>query len=159
MVAASGLAVGMALAPGAPASAHPITGSWNDDGHVVGQASKYINSGDLVSFWQSILWADGKLASTASIDGHTGPQTHNATRAWQGSEQIGVDGVVGPQSWGRAQVRAQACGGDLDPNTGYFLYTYCGTSRTFDLRQQQSTGQWSFRSPRTSAWTGTNHGS
>jgi peptidoglycan hydrolase-like protein with peptidoglycan-binding domain len=65
------------------------------------------SSGPVVRFWQMILYADygnniGQSCSTF-VDGVFGPNTTYWTKVWQQARGIGVDGVVGPQTWGKAQ--------------------------------------------------------
>lgn len=56
--------------------------------------------GPAVASWQSLL----NTARTApiAVDGDFGPQTDQATRAFQQSAGITVDGIVGPQTWAAA---------------------------------------------------------
>ncbi|KQV94031.1 hypothetical protein ASD08_18495 [Streptomyces sp. Root369] len=52
--------------------------------------------------WQDILWADGYL-SASDIDGDFGAKTKAATIAWQTKKKLSdVDGVVGKETFGRA---------------------------------------------------------
>lgn len=64
---------------------------------------------DLVVVWQAILAAEGFL-TPAQIDGQFGPITANATRSWQTRYNIGVDGLVGNQTWSAADNRLSSAG-------------------------------------------------
>lgn len=57
--------------------------------------------GNWAGMWQTILWADGKLARSG-IDCQFGSTTAAATRAWQRSKNLADDGIVGPDSRGKA---------------------------------------------------------
>jgi peptidoglycan hydrolase-like protein with peptidoglycan-binding domain len=48
---------------------------------------------------QTLLAARGLYQ--ARVDGRFGPVTERAVKAFQRSEGIVVDGIVGPQTWGR----------------------------------------------------------
>ncbi len=66
---------------------------------------------DLVRFWQLIVWADGTTGASSCrsfADGQFGPNTDRHTRAWQARHGVGVDGQVGPQTWGKAKSRLHA---------------------------------------------------
>jgi hypothetical protein len=54
-----------------------------------------------VRAWQAILFAE-RLLPKSGIDGQFGPNTHNATVQYQRNHSLGVDGRVGPQTWGYA---------------------------------------------------------
>lgn len=54
--------------------------------------------GDLVAQLQTFLSKDG---SKLAIDGIFGPGTQSAVRAFQRKYNLDVDGVVGPQTWGK----------------------------------------------------------
>jgi hypothetical protein len=62
---------------------------------------------DLVRFWQLIVWSDGTTgkACNSFADGQFGSNTDAQTRAWQSRHGVGVDGQVGPQTWGKAKFR------------------------------------------------------
>lgn len=71
--------------------------------------SGYVRQGNVVAFWQSILYADGhgnKCTSNSpnGIDGHFGSRTTGGTQTWQ-NRFLGAgagDGLVGPRTWGKA---------------------------------------------------------
>ena len=98
---------------------------------------------DLVRFWQLIVWADGTTGTsscTSFADGQFGSNTEAQTRTWQSRHGVGVDGQVGPQTWGKAKSRLHAIPGeshvtDLTRNgTGTkvysFYYNYDGEGRS-----------------------------
>lgn len=61
---------------------------------------------NLVRLWQAIVQADVPTDRTCSqfVDGQFGSNTYTRTRNWQSTFGIGVDGQVGPQTWGTAQL-------------------------------------------------------
>jgi Putative peptidoglycan binding domain len=92
------------LLPAAPA--HALTFGtqqlWRDFPEL--RQGWYTNS-NLVRLWQRIVWADVDTGNscTSFVDGQFGPNTYNKTRTWQSQHGIGIDGQVGPQTWGTAQ--------------------------------------------------------
>lgn len=66
------------------------------------------SEGESVRQVQELLRARGH---EIEADGKFGPDTERAVRAFQGSQRIGVDGVVGPETMGRLQRSAET------PNT------------------------------------------
>jgi hypothetical protein len=64
--------------------------------------------GDLVGLWQGILWSEYLLHkcvsqyANSSIDGYFGSITANNSEAWQSRYGVGVDGIIGSESWSRA---------------------------------------------------------
>ena len=154
---AVGLSAGTVLVA-TPASAHPVTWGWRDN-HTLCTEGWCVRSGDVVRMWQAILWVDGfdHGLGTRFIDGQFGPNTDYETAFYQyvyiGDDQ--VDGEVGPITWGFAQTFC-----DDWISGSYVYYTYCGQpsgTRSMLMRENRSTGEWSFVNPRTGAWTGTNH--
>jgi hypothetical protein len=51
------------------------------------------------------------------IDGIFGPKTRHAVRAFQGHERIDVDGIVGPQTWGRLGIHVRGTVTRPDPGS------------------------------------------
>lgn len=121
-IAATCLGAALALMLTAvPVAAHPVTGTaWgsNEDTLCRGCA---VSQGNIVGFWQSVLWSDGFLnrCGATGVDGIFGNATHNATRAWQAEFGVGADGIVGPRTWGRADDFVIAVG-----STGYRYVGY-----------------------------------
>lgn len=141
-----------------PASAHPVSWGWSDN-HTLCTQSWCVRNGNVVRMWQAILWVDGfdNGQGTGFIDGGYGTNTHNQTFQYQytyiGDNQS--DGEVGPITWGFAQ---RFC--DDWISGSYTYYVYCGQpsgTRTMQMRENRSTGEWSFVNPRTGAWTGSSH--
>lgn len=108
LAAGTALGVGLVAAglPSGVASATPMDGygglepEWNDEHTLCSGCSVY--RGNVVGVWQQILWADGKLSSECYADGWFGIQTENATKWWQAAEGLSQDGIVGPNTWDRA---------------------------------------------------------
>ncbi|MFD5648333.1 peptidoglycan-binding protein [Streptomyces sp. NPDC127039] len=59
---------------------------------------------DIVALWQSILAAED-LLDLDDIDGQFGPATRAATAAWQQRYRLSADGMVGNDTWSRADDR------------------------------------------------------
>lgn len=84
-----------------------VTDDWDDEG-LLGE-NLPVRS-DLAAMWQTVLWADGYL-DRSRIDCHYSKRTRRATRAWQSNHALPADGIVGPQSFGRATERLVRRGG------------------------------------------------
>lgn len=87
---------------------------------------------DLVIMWQMILVAEG-LISAFDVDGKFGTQTHNATRAWQRRYGLADDGIVGRQTWGKADDKLSWSAGRVYYRVGFERYLSfcrgkCGTT-------------------------------
>lgn len=146
----------LSLMTAAPARADAAAGSWSDN-HQLCQSSSCVRSGNIVRLWQAIVWADDLSGNvgTSFIDGEFGSNTAAKTRTWQDVMNVGIDGSVGPETWGEAYGAVNRnTGFDTSTQTGYFYYGY---NRTFGLRKQNSNGVWTFLNPRTGTWTGTSH--
>jgi hypothetical protein len=145
-------------APALPAAAHPLRYSWNSSQNLH-QLCKFstgcIRSGNIVRFWQSILWADGRFTELSDIDGEFGPYTHNATVLWQ-SQYVPGDssGKVGKNTWAAADHYDKKFLDYCDSSFCYFWYS--GSNYMFELKRDND-GYWYFRNPRTREWTDTNH--
>ncbi|MEU5387894.1 peptidoglycan-binding domain-containing protein [Kitasatospora cineracea] len=74
-----------------------VTDDFGDEG-ILSQTS-YANSG-ATALWQAILYGDG---FSVTVDGQFGPQTAAATKSWQSAHGLSADGVVGPNTWAKAQ--------------------------------------------------------
>jgi hypothetical protein len=83
-----------------------VTDDWGDN-HTISNTGT-INTGNVVGIWQSVLWADGDLASSSCsyVDGLFGGITENATISWQQeafpNQPSQWDGIVGTNTWGKA---------------------------------------------------------
>lgn len=147
-----------------PASADSLSDRYWEYAHTIYQGGSYA-SGDVVGAWQSILAADAKLPSRCYIDGVFGSQTKQSTISWQNTF-IGSgagDGVVGPQTWGKANSYMRYYG--FADESDYDIYYYYGLEgrRVWMIFNAQITGQWAFRpynlgyaSSRANYWS-TNH--
>jgi hypothetical protein len=65
------------------------------------------STGPTVVAWQNVMKAT--LPVNLIADGQFGPETQNATIAWQKKQGLAADGIVGPATW----VRAKAIGASL----------------------------------------------
>jgi hypothetical protein len=89
-----------------------VTDDWDVNATICNTCT--INSGNMVGVWQAILWADGAPVyanqtsfSNCDVDGIFGARTSDATDWWQYMKIHlesggGHDGIVGPQTWARA---------------------------------------------------------
>lgn len=76
------------------------------------------NYGQSTTAWQQFLaWAG--FLQPHEIDGQFGPKTTAATKAWQQSRGLAVDGIVGPQAYAAARVQLGQAGivGSPQPGT------------------------------------------
>jgi hypothetical protein len=138
------------------ASAHPAAGDWRGN-NTLCRASWCVRNGNLVRLWQSLVWADHPSLGTSFIDGGFGTNTHNYTVWWQQQNLLDADGEVGPNTWGRANGKKGIAYPLGDENGVVWNYHYYGAYATVVLRQNQSTGIWQFKNPRTGVFTDTNH--
>ena len=100
-----GIAFFVVLMLAGPATAGPLQGEqWLTHRHTICQYCG-VSNGNVVGFWQTVLWSDGFLPACGSsgIDGYFGGGTAAATYHWQGAVGIGQDGVVGPATWWEAR--------------------------------------------------------
>ncbi|MET8331697.1 peptidoglycan-binding domain-containing protein [Streptomyces sp. NPDC005181] len=104
---------------------------WDDEGEL--GRSRHASS-NVACLWQKILWADGNLESLADVDGVFGDQTYNATRAWQTTEGVKVDGGVGRETFGAAGFWLDKTSGSASPGQTLYL-RYFGSDHNFDLRR------------------------
>ncbi len=63
-------------------------------------------------------YADGK-DYTDFAEGEYGPRSETAAIAFQQAEVIAVDGIVGPQTWGRLQERVERLDDDIPNDTSH----------------------------------------
>jgi peptidoglycan hydrolase-like protein with peptidoglycan-binding domain len=101
----------LGAATGAPyASASPLSGSasppnnglWAAAAHGEMLGTNYINTGDVVAFWQGFLASYGLVSCATGIDGRFSPATAAATRSIQSFFGLSKDGIVGPNTWSAA---------------------------------------------------------
>lgn len=115
----------LVIATSTIAMGHPMDGSsWRDE-HTLCQSCS-INSGRVVGWWQTILWAEGELLKCGSsgIDGAFGSITDAATEEYQDDEGLSVDGVVGEQTWAHAKGKVRHRSGKLYRYQGVEHYGY-----------------------------------
>ena len=96
--------VATAVGISAPAYATNLNGDWNQSPESC-ESSCSVTQGNLVQMWQGIIWVLGYGTGTCNsfVDGHFGPNTTAATRAFQSHyTPSGVDGRVGPNTWSAA---------------------------------------------------------
>ncbi|MDH2389622.1 peptidoglycan-binding domain-containing protein [Streptomyces sp. HNM0663] len=75
-----------------------MTNDWGDEGLL---STTSYNHSNLAGWWQQILYSDGYLEA-GSQDCWFGPKTEAATKAWQRDHGLVADGIVGPNTWGKA---------------------------------------------------------
>lgn len=80
---------------------------------------------------------NGHTCSTGGIDGDFGPNTFNGVKCFQGAEKIGIDGIVGPQTWGNLYGQLK-----YDQTISGFNYYFIGNASFDDFAQSTSTGVW-----------------
>ncbi|MEV6966433.1 peptidoglycan-binding protein [Hamadaea sp. NPDC051192] len=128
----SAVAIAASLTIAAPAQANTSEGfiagagaiknDFGDEG-VLSSSSHRFSGATLL--WQWILWADGTKESdgttfdVADVDCDFGPNTTATTRNWQRDHGVGVDGVVGTETFGRADDQLEAPLGDSVGNAQY----------------------------------------
>lgn len=68
---------------------------------------------DLVVMWQSILVADGFLATEDPVDGYFGPDTKRATAMWQDEFGVKQTGKVNAATWAEASLHLRESDGTV----------------------------------------------
>ncbi|WP_125778019.1 peptidoglycan-binding domain-containing protein [Antribacter gilvus] len=120
----------------------------------------YVRQGNLVGFWQNILYADSYITKCLSvnslhaIDGHFGSRSHQYTGYWQSHFGLTGDGIVGPNTWGNMWSRVYASNSSLgDGHVHYYKY-YDGSFHDISFIRLTTTsaydhaleGEWGFHS-------------
>lgn len=117
----------------------------------------YTKQGNVVGFWQSILYADGhgnKCTSISNngIDGYFGNLTRGGTVTWQ-NHLMGAgqgDGIVGKNSWNKAFSRTVYNGMHEYGNADEYVYLGINDNVWY-LRNYSDSflpeNLWGFRSP------------
>jgi peptidoglycan hydrolase-like protein with peptidoglycan-binding domain len=122
-------------AQGMVAGTGDVSDDFNDEG-VVDFNTR--NTSNAVGLWQAILWADGAIESNGSIfdeadiDCDFGPNTTAATRSWQSTHGVHVDGSAGPITFKRAGANLRL-GPRVTPEGDHFFVDYVGSHHTFRL--------------------------
>ena len=120
------------VSSGVIGGASGITDDFGDEGPL--STTSHADSG-ATQLWQWVLYADGATESNgtafdqADIDGDFGPNTNAATRNWQSRHGVGVDGIVGNQTFGAADGHlsvATQSGDDI-------RITYSGSAHSITL--------------------------
>ncbi|GIH11042.1 hypothetical protein Rhe02_91090 [Rhizocola hellebori] len=107
-----------------------LTDDWGDHFSELGNAlcngcGDSMNS-DLVVMWQGLLYTEGFLTDEG-VDGDFGPNTANATKAWQTRYGLTADGRVGASTWARADDKLYWVHGT---RTWWIEYYSTATGRT-----------------------------
>lgn len=85
------------VAQGYIAGGGVVTDDWGDEGTLSRTSHSRSNA---VMLWQIVLWADGKFSGPS--DCIFGPATEAATKNWQRAHGLTADGIVGPQTFAKA---------------------------------------------------------
>ena len=102
-----------------------ITDDWGDEGLL---STSHNRVSHATKLWQLVLVADGAIEQDGTtydlsdVDCDFGPNTAYATRRWQSAHGVGSDGIVGPQTLGRAdnKLALTAWTGSPPSNVAYF---------------------------------------
>ena len=120
------------VSSGVVGGANGITDDWGDEGPL--SESSHAVSG-ATYLWQWILYADGANESNGTnfdqsdIDGDFGPNTDTATRNWQRSHGLDVDGIVGNHTFGAADGILH----EISSNGGDIHISYPGSVHHIDV--------------------------
>ncbi len=124
-------------------------GDWGDEGELQFDAGAWYDDNNAVCLWQKILWAegadetDGSNFDASDVDGQFGPNTRGATENLQDHWNLGVDGVVGGGTFGRADDKLKVTGGS-EARGEQLNMTYYGDLHSFSV-VRNSEGKYSFR--------------
>lgn len=112
-------------------------GDVNDDFGDEGEIDSNSHTQSMATgLWQAILWADGAIESngsafdTSDIDCDFGPNTTAATRNWQSTHGVSVDGSAGPQTLSRADANLRL--GSVFV-ADWFFVSYVGSHHSFTM--------------------------
>ena len=140
--AALAVAIVASVAAGAaPAGAHPATYSWSGNHTICNGCT--VSRGNIVAMWQLMLMSSvsGLGSCESFVDGVFGPRTAAATRTWQSDHNLSADGVVGRNTWTKAQSYLVF----VESGANYDRYYYLGGSGpAVDLLRSTATGYWYF---------------
>lgn len=117
------------VAQGSVYGAGVITNDWGDEGPLSTTTNSYNN---VVALWQNVLWADGYLP-VEGLDCVFGPQTRAATIEWQRDHGLAADGIVGSQTFGKADNYLFWSGNEIH---------YDGSVRDLTGMHRNSAGRW-----------------
>ena len=95
------------------------TGSWSNNCTVFqGNISNFVVAIQTVITYSGTSY-NGQTCTTQGIDGNFGRHTFDGVECFQHAERIGVDGIVGPMTWGKLES-VLICTGD--PPKPYFCH-------------------------------------
>jgi hypothetical protein len=125
-----------------PAGAHPATGDWSGNHTICNGCT--VSRGHIVAMWQLMLMSSvsGLGSCDSFVDGVFGSRTAAATRTWQRDHLLTDDGIVGRNTWRKAQsylVYTHTTANNFD------VYYYLGgAGPAVDLARHRDTGVWYF---------------
>lgn len=128
---------GSTLVDGADA----LTDDWGDHygelGNSLCNGCADSQNSDLVYMWQAILLVEGFLGMNG-LDGDFGPNTANATKAWQSRYGLTADGRIGSGTWAKADDQLRWY---QSPSGGWFV-RYISTWTGFYLSFSRGSSDW-----------------
>ncbi|MFI9832916.1 peptidoglycan-binding protein [Streptomyces sp. NPDC051913] len=122
---------------------------WGDEGGAKMSNGGGWNESNAVCLWQKILWAEGANETNgtnfdaADVTGYFGDNTEHGTRELQARWGLTVDGLVGNNTFGRADKELRVTGGSDDSGEQLNM-TYDGDLHSFSV-VRNSEGKYSFR--------------
>ena len=136
------LTLALVASSATPALADNAAGSWSDNHQLCNGCS--VQRGNIVGMWQAMMWSS-LIGNNCGdfVDGIWGPNTRSKTITWQSNHGLTADGVVGPQTWSRAQSYLRRTGDDGE----FTYYDYPGARFTLKLGRLNSNGVWKWRPP------------
>lgn len=156
----AGLAVGVLgcfsviAVPGAASAAScntAATGSWSSNCTVQqGDASHMVEVVQLIVQDQEVCVPDG-----VTVDGQFGPKTFNGVECFQDLNDLQVDGIVGPHTWGALQSALTRCSA-ADGWQYWSALPSCSGSE--NIRDWINTKKWYLLSPISHTWQRINTG-
>jgi hypothetical protein len=130
-----------------------VTNDWGDEGPL--SSSNYPDK-LAVGLWQLVLWAeqakeqDGGVFDASDIDCRFGPNTTYATKNLQKRWGLTQDGIVGPNTFGKADNNLFLSD---DYNSAAVLVGYSGEDRVVSFLRTKSNGTYIFPSGSSSGWS------
>lgn len=123
--------------------AHPANywGLWrfNHELCASGTAPGCFDRGNVVTLWQRILYTDnyGPYAGRSAVDGQFGPKTVANTERWQRREGLPPDGIVGRNTWLKAENWIYENAYHQSKNTSTWqYYAYSGLDFDIEMRSR-----------------------
>jgi hypothetical protein len=130
-----------------------VTDDWGDEGPL--SSSSYSNK-LAVGLWQTVLWAeqakeqDGTVFDGSDVDCRFGPNTTHATKNLQRRWGLTADGIVGPNTFGKADNNLFL---SRDYNSAAVLVGYTGEDRVVSFLRNKSKGSYIFPSGSSTGWS------